>query len=170
MPAKNPPTGTDADLKLATLVTTFSDETKARRFIESKLWPNSAGMSALRKQGRNETDGPPLGSKSPVRPGVYKCKGCREQFTVRIGTIFEESKVPLCKWLMAIHLMTSSKKGISSLHQIARQLGITQKRRLVPGSSHPGSHEARADGRNAERDPSRSMKRKCMVSWGHPPR
>ena len=66
------------------------------------------------------------GSKSPVRPGVYKCKACREQFTVRIGTIFEESKIPLSKWLMAIHLMTSSKKGISS-HQMARELGITQK-------------------------------------------
>ncbi len=65
-------------------------------------------------------------SKSPVRPGVYKCKSCREQFTVRIGTIFEESKIPLSKWLMAIHLMTSSKKGISS-HQMARELGITQK-------------------------------------------
>ena len=65
-------------------------------------------------------------SKSPVRPGVYKCKACREQFTVRIGTIFEESKIPLSKWLMAIHLMTSSKKGISS-HQMARELGITQK-------------------------------------------
>lgn len=65
-------------------------------------------------------------SRRPVRPGVYKCGKCRKQFTVRIGTIFEESKIPLRKWLMAIHLMTSCKKGISS-HQIAREVGITQK-------------------------------------------
>jgi len=61
-----------------------------------------------------------------VRKGVYKCKACRKQFTVRIGTIFEDSKLPFTKWLMTIHLMTSSKKGISSL-QISRELGITVK-------------------------------------------
>ena len=57
---------------------------------------------------------------------MYKCKACRKQFTVRVGTIFEDSHIPLAKWLMAIHLMTSSKKGISS-HQLARELGITLK-------------------------------------------
>src|SRR6185436_8844309 len=62
----------------------------------------------------------------PARKGLWKCKSCRKQFTVRMGTIYEESKLPLRKWLMAIHLMTSSKKGVSS-HQIARELGITQK-------------------------------------------
>jgi transposase-like protein len=61
------------------------------------------------------------GSKSPVRPGVYKCGGCREQFTVTVGTIFEDSKIPLHKWLLAIHLMCSSKKGISA-HQLWRNL------------------------------------------------
>jgi transposase-like protein len=66
------------------------------------------------------------GSRKPVRPGVYKCKKCRKQFTVRIGTIFENSKIPFSKWLIAIHLMTSSKKGISLL-QISRELGITIK-------------------------------------------
>src|SRR5262249_45834564 len=59
-------------------------------------------------------------------PGVYKCKYCRKQFTVRVGTIFEDSHIPLCKWLMALHLMTSSKKGVSSL-QISRECGITIK-------------------------------------------
>lgn len=65
-------------------------------------------------------------AKRPVAPGVYKCKACRKQFTVRIGMIFEESHVPLCKWLMAMHLMASSKKGVSS-HQLARELDITVK-------------------------------------------
>ncbi len=65
-------------------------------------------------------------SKRPVREGVYKCKGCRKQFTVTIGTIFEGSRIPLHKWLMAMYLMCSSKKGISA-HQLHRTLGITYK-------------------------------------------
>lgn len=67
--------------------------------------------------------------KSPEgveRHGLKKCAECRKQFTVRIGTIFEESHIPLHKWLQAIHLMVSSKKGISS-HQLHRVLEITHK-------------------------------------------
>jgi transposase-like protein len=66
------------------------------------------------------------GSKTPVRKGVYKCKACREQFTVTIGTIFEDSKIPLNKWLLAIHLLSASKKGMSA-HQLHRMLGTTYK-------------------------------------------
>ena len=65
-------------------------------------------------------------SKSPVRNGVYKCKACREQFTVTVGTIFEDSHIPLNKWLMAIQLLCSSKKGMSA-HQLHRMLGVTYK-------------------------------------------
>jgi transposase-like protein len=125
MPRKNPPTGTDADLNLATLLPLFTDESKARAFIESKRWPNGPVCPHCDCKEIYKLTAKP-GSKKPVRPGVYKCKVCRKQFTVRIGTIFEESLIPLSKWLMAIHLMTSSKKGISS-HQIAREVGITQK-------------------------------------------
>jgi transposase-like protein len=57
---------------------------------------------------------------------VYKCKACRKQFTVTVGTIFEDSRIPLNKWLHAIHLMCSSKKGMSA-HQIHRTMGITYK-------------------------------------------
>jgi transposase-like protein len=125
MPAKTPATGTDADLNLATLSHLFVDEGAARAFLESKRWPNGPVCPHCEcKEVYTLTPKP--GSIKPVRPGVYKCKSCREQFTVRIGTIFEESKLPLSKWLMAIHLMTSSKKGVSS-HQIARELGITVK-------------------------------------------
>ncbi len=60
------------------------------------------------------------------RHGLKKCAECRKQFTVRIGTIFEESHIPLHKWLQAIHLMCSSKKGISS-HQLHRTLEVTYK-------------------------------------------
>lgn len=57
---------------------------------------------------------------------IFKCKDCTKQFTVRIGTIFEESRLPLQKWFLAIWLLTSHKKGVSSI-QIAKHLGITQK-------------------------------------------
>lgn len=66
------------------------------------------------------------GSKRPVRPGVYKCKACRKQFTVTVGTIFEGSRIPLNKWLIAIYMMCASKKGVSA-HQLHRQLKITYK-------------------------------------------
>lgn len=125
MARKNEPTGTDKDLNLATLSALFTNEDAARRFIESKRWPNGpvcphcSSTQVYTLTAKSD-------SRRPVRPGVYKCGVCRKQFTVRIGTIFEESHVPLSKWLMAIHLMTSSKKGISS-HQIAREIGVTQK-------------------------------------------
>ena len=61
-----------------------------------------------------------------MRHGLWRCKACRGQFTVRKGTIFEESHIPLHKWLQAIHLMVSSKKGVSS-HQLHRVLDITYK-------------------------------------------
>jgi transposase-like protein len=112
-------------LNLMTLSETFSDEDKARAFIESQRWPEgpvcprcgSTKVYALT---------PKEGSKKPVRKGVYSCGGCKKQFTVRIGTIFEDSHIPLNKWLAAFHLMSSSKKGISSL-QLSRELGITLK-------------------------------------------
>jgi len=120
------PTGTDADLNLASMSAMFSDENKARAFIEARRWPDGVPVCPhCGEHGAYKLTAKP-GSKHPVRAGVYKCKACRKPFSVRIGTIFEESKIPLCKWLMAIHLMTSSKKGISS-HQIARELDVTVK-------------------------------------------
>lgn len=116
---------TDKSLNLASLSRLFSDETAARNFLESRLWPAGpvcphCGACEAYKLTAKPT------SKKPVRPGVYKCKTCRKQFTIRIGTIFEDSHIPLCKWLMGMHLMTSSKKGVSSL-QLSRELGVTVK-------------------------------------------
>jgi transposase-like protein len=125
MPKKNPPTETDQDLTLATMAAMFSNENEARAFLESKRWPNGPVCPHCGSHEVYKLEAKPE-SKSPGRPGLYKCKPCREQFTVRVGTILEDSKIPICKWLMAIHLMTSSKKGVSS-HQIARECGITQK-------------------------------------------
>ncbi len=125
MPKKNPPTGTHADLTLASMAGMFSSENQAREFLEKLRWPNGpvcphCGCCDIYTLKAKQ------GSKHPVPPGVYKCAACREKFTVRIGTVLEDSKLPIAKWLMAIHLMTSSKKGISS-HQIARECGITQR-------------------------------------------
>jgi transposase-like protein len=125
MPRKNPPTGTDADLNALTMQPLFADEGKAREFLESKRWPNGPVCPHCKATEVYRLTAKP-GSKSPVRPGVLKCSKCRKQFTVRVGSIFEDSKLPLRHWLYAIHLMTSSKKGVSS-HQIARELGITVK-------------------------------------------
>jgi transposase-like protein len=115
-------TNVDAFLNLATLTHLFADETAAREFVESKLWPDGpvcphcGGKEAYKLSSKPD-------AKAKVRPGLYKCKDCRKTYTVRIGTIFEDSHLPFSKWLMAFHLMTSSKKGVSSL-QISRELGI----------------------------------------------
>jgi transposase-like protein len=63
---------------------------------------------------------------STTRQGVWKCKGCRKQFSVTVKTIFSDSKIPLHKWLFAIHLLCASKKGMSA-HQLHRMLGVTYK-------------------------------------------
>ena len=112
-------------LNLSTLSHLFVDENAAREFLEARIWPNGPVCPHCKHNEAYALTAKP-GSKSPVRKGVYKCKACRKQFTVRVGTIFEDSKLPLSKWLMALHLLTSSKKGISSL-QISRELGITPK-------------------------------------------
>ena len=118
----------DAGLNLSSMLPLFSDEDKAREFLENKRWPDGNAYCPHCGEGDAYRLTAKPDSKRPVRPGVWKCRGraCRKQFTVRIGTIFEESKIPLRKWLMAIHLMTSSKKGVSS-HQIAREIDVTQK-------------------------------------------
>jgi transposase-like protein len=113
------------ELNLVSLSKFFSDEDAAREFVESRVWPNGPVCPHCESTEAYTLTAKP-DSKKPVRKGVYKCKKCRQQFTVRVGTIFEDSKLPLCKWLMAFHLLTSSKKGISSL-QISRELGITFK-------------------------------------------
>jgi hypothetical protein len=65
-----------------------------------------------------------MGGKTQA--GMFMCNGCRGKFTVRTGTIFERSHIPLHKWLLATHLMASSKQGVSA-RQLHRLLGITYK-------------------------------------------
>jgi transposase-like protein len=110
-------------MNLIDLAQKFNTEAEAREFLERKRWPNGAVCPHCGVEGESYRLMPKAGSKKPVRAGVWKCGGCRKQFTVRVGTIFEDSHIPLHKWTLAIHLMVSSKKGMSA-HQFHRMLGI----------------------------------------------
>jgi len=99
----------------------FHNPVAAREWLEKQLWPDGpvcphCGLvgAAYKLSGKKQ------------RPGLYRCKGCEEQFTVTVGTIFEGSHIPLNKWVLAFQLMVSSKKGMSA-HQLHRMLGVTYK-------------------------------------------
>ncbi len=101
----------------------FHNEEAAFAYVEAELWPNGptcphCGNADTARIGR-------LQGKT-TRVGLRKCYECRKQFTVRIGTIFEDSHLPLRLWLQAIHLLCSSKKGIST-RQLQRTLGCGMK-------------------------------------------
>jgi transposase-like protein len=99
----------------------FHNEAAAYAFVEARVWPNGpvcphcGGVERIGKMGGKST-----------RIGAYKCYQCRKPFTVKVGTVFEASHVPMRHWLQAIFLMSSSKKGISS-NQLHRTLGCTLK-------------------------------------------
>ena len=99
----------------------YSDKDKAREHLEALHWPNGPVCPKCHSTDRVKR----LEGKS-TRPGVVMCNACRKPFTVTVGTIFEDSKIPLNKWLLAFRLMAGSKKGISA-HQLHRSLGITYK-------------------------------------------
>ena len=113
------------ELNLAVLAEQYSDEDNARALLESLRWPNGIVCPHCHASGHYVLKPRPT-SKTPSRKGLYKCKTCWRQFTVTVGTIFEDSKVPLGKWLMAFFILGSSKKAVSS-HQLHRMLGVTYK-------------------------------------------
>lgn len=99
----------------------YTDETAARAHLEGLRWPNGpvcphCGIvdQATRLAGQAHC------------PGLLKCRACHRQFSVTVGTVFERSHVPLHKWVLATHLMSASKKGISA-HQLHRLLGVTYR-------------------------------------------
>lgn len=113
-------------LDLSKLAKYFSDEDAARGLLEEMRWgkdgaacPHCGGVNPYKLT-------PKATSTKPGRKGLYKCRACRKQFTVTVGTIFEDSHIPISKWLLAIHLLASSKKGISA-RQLHRNLGISYK-------------------------------------------
>lgn len=99
----------------------FTDAEKAREYLENLRWVNGVNCPHCGSLSEHyKLEG------SAHRAGLWKCKDCRKQFSVTVGTVFERSKIPLNKWLLAVHLMCASKKAISS-HQLHRMLGVTYK-------------------------------------------
>jgi len=98
----------------------FQNADAAREHLEAIHWPNGPVCPHCKSKNATRLEG------GKHRPGLVQCNNCRKQFTVTVGTVFERSKVPLNKWLLATHLMCASKKGISA-HQLHRMLGVTYK-------------------------------------------
>lgn len=110
----------------------FHNEDAAFDYVEAHLWPNGPVCphcnAMAEKIGVINARSKPS-KKNPEgvrRHGLRKCYGCRKEFTVRVGSIFEDSKLPLHLWLQAIHLLTSAKKGVSTRH-IQRLLNCSMK-------------------------------------------
>jgi len=99
----------------------FQSEPAAFAYVEARLWPNGPVCPHCSEKGRiGRLEG------KTTRRGLYKCYACKKPFTVRIGTIFEDSHLPLHLWLQVIHLFCCSKKGIAT-RQIQRMLNCSMK-------------------------------------------
>jgi len=98
----------------------YNDDDAARAHLEAQLWPDGPVCPHCRSKDTTALAG------KVHRKGLHQCNECREQFSVTVGTVFERSKIPLAKWVLATHLMAASKKGISS-KQLGRMLGVTYK-------------------------------------------
>jgi len=94
----------------------FPDQESARLYLEKRLWPEGCRCPVCG-----------IGDRVTARKnGFYRCNQCKEDFTVRTGTIFERSHVPLHKWLYAMYMLVTARKGISSL-QLSKEIDVTQK-------------------------------------------
>lgn len=103
-------------ISTAELFKMFPDQEAARKYLEGRLWPKGPICPHCKS-----------GERITIRKGgYYRCNACIETFTVRTGTIFERSHVPLDKWLHAMYLLLTARKGISSV-QLSKELSITQK-------------------------------------------
>lgn len=118
---------------LAELITYFDSEIKCSQYIANKRWGDNPVCPHCGSVGRVYVFSNGL---------TYKCGDCRQKFSVKVGTIFEGSNIPLSKWFQAIYLFACRSKGVSSL-QLSKDIGITQKsawfmlQRLRYGMSHP---------------------------------
>jgi transposase-like protein len=140
----------------------FTNEDKAREHLEALRWPNgpfcphcgSLNATRLPAQRGRPSKAHPEGA---VRNGVIQCNDCRQQYSVTVGTVFERSKIPLHKWLLANHLLCASKKGMSA-HQLHRMLGITYKsawfmfHRIREAMAPAGSEPMGGKGQTVEAD------------------
>ena len=97
----------------------FPNEASAYAYVEKRLWPSGPVCPRCKAVER-------ISKREKGRTGLYCCNACQREFTVKIGTIFEDSKVPLHKWIYAMYIVVTARKGVSSL-QLAKEIGITQK-------------------------------------------
>ena len=133
----------------------FHDDEKAREWLEARVWrdgrvcPHCGAIEARTRKLEGKAH----------RPGLYQCNDCREQFSVTVGTIMERSKLPLSKWLMAMYLLSASKKGMSA-HQLSRMLGVSYKSSTVSACSTAYVSKKPAQ-------PPKTLSRTIAVSSGH---
>ena len=97
----------------------YHDADKAREHLEALLWADGPVCPHCKVRDRSS-------KIKGGRAGLYFCNACRMQHSVTVGTVFERSKIPLNKWVLATHLMSASKTGVSA-HQLHRMLDITYK-------------------------------------------
>jgi transposase-like protein len=113
-------------LNLASLAREYSNEDAARVKFEEMRWGKGCVNVTCPKcgvVGQPNSYRVKRGAGSSTRDGLWRCRSCKQQFTVTKGTVFEDTHVPLSKWLLALHLLAASKKGMSA-HQIHRMLGV----------------------------------------------
>lgn len=96
----------------------FPDERAAIEYIESRRWPDGVATCPYCEGSHT--------SRAKQQYQYHHCNDCRKRFTVRTGTIFERSHIPLDKWLYAMYILQTARKGVSSL-QLSKELGLTQK-------------------------------------------
>jgi transposase-like protein len=143
----------------------FADEPAAIEYVEARLWPNGpvcphCGTVGEASRSKGKT----------TRPGLWNCRACRKPFTVRMGTIFESSHVPMRVWLQAIYLICSSKKGIST-RQIQRTLGGSMKtawflmHRIRLTMDESGSGPLGGEGQIIESDETYTVYREGGPTW-----
>ena len=147
----------------------FQNADKAREHLEAQRWPDGPICPHC-----GVVDQATAFKGKAHRAGVYKCRACQEQFTVTVGTVFERSKVPLNKWMLAAYLIASSKKGVSA-HQLHRTLGVTYKtawfmaHRLREAMRLDAPSPLGGEGKVVEADETYVGGKECAAAWKKDP-
>jgi len=135
---------TPKDLTLDEINQRFASDETAREYIESLLWPNGAVCPHCKNSDQKSIWKIQANPAKKIRAGLHRCAKCNKEFTVTVGTIFEDSHIPLRKWLIAWYMICSSKKGISSL-QLQRNLELGSYRTAL-FMSHRIRHALKENG------------------------